>query len=103
MTKSEPKLILNLTVENSEVEEKVQIAIDKYVQQLVVKDLDSTIARIVEKRINSLIDAPSWSSDRKIQGVTLEQFVKDRTEQALINAIDEHAHYILAKKLASLI
>ena len=103
MTKSEPKLILNLTVENSEVEERVKIAIDKYVTQLVVKDLDSTIARIVEKRINSLIDAPSWSSDRKIQGVTLEQFVKDRTEQALIKTIDEHAHEILAKKLASLI
>lgn len=103
MTKSEPKLILNLTVENSEVEERVQIAIDKYVQQLVVKNLDSTIARIVEKRINSLIDAPSWSSDRKIQGVTLEQFVKDRTEQALIDAIDNHAAEILAKKIASLI
>ena len=69
MKKSEPKMILNVQIENQELEEKVKIATDKYVEQLVIKDLDATIARIVENRITKLINGKSWESERKIQGV----------------------------------
>jgi hypothetical protein len=103
MKKSEPKIILNLSIENEELEEKVKIAIDKYTEQLVLKNLDDAIAKFVDKRIDALINGRSWYSDSKIQGVSFNEFVKQRTEQALIDAIDKNAKEILAKKLASLI
>lgn len=103
MKKSEPKIILNLSIENNELEEKVKIAMDKYTEQLVLKELDDAIEKYVDGRINRLLNGRSWDSDRKINGVYFSDFVKQRTEQALIEAIDKNAKDILAKKLAQLI
>lgn len=103
MKKNEPKIILNLSIENDELEEKVKIAMDKYAEQLVLKNLDDTITKIVENRIDRLINGRNWDSDRKIQGMYFGDFVKSKTEKALTEAIEKNAKDILAKKLASLI
>lgn len=103
MKKSEPKMILNLSVDNNELEEKIKIAMDKYVEQLVVKNLDETIMKLVGRRIDNLLSASSWHNERKIQGVTLEQFVKDRTESVIEEFIDKNAKEILAKRLAEIL
>lgn len=103
MTKKEPKIILNLSFEDSELEEKVKIAMDKYAEQLVVKNLDDAIKKIVESRIEHLLSAPNWSDERKIKGVTLEQFVKDRTDSVIEQFIDKNAREILAKRLAEIL
>ena len=103
MKKTEPKMILNLSVENSELEEKIKIAMDKYAEQLIVKNLDETIMKIVNKRIDNLLSASSWNSERKIQGVTLEQFIKDRTESVIEEFVDKNAKEILAKRLAEIL
>ena len=103
MKKNDPKMILNLTIENDELEERVKIAMDKYADQLIVKNLDGAIERIVDKRIDRLINGNRWDNDAKIQGVTFDEFVKARTEKALIDAIDKNAKEILVNKLASLI
>jgi len=103
MKKSEPKMILNVAIENTELEEKVKIAMDKYMEQLILKNLDDTIVKYVSKRIDSLITGRGWDSERKIDGVYFDTFVKQKTEKALIDAIDKNAKEILAKKLAQLI
>lgn len=103
MKKSEPKIILNLSLENSELEDKVKIALDQYTEQLIVKNLDDAIAKYVDKRIDRLLKSKYWESYNKIGGVGFETFVHQRTEQALIDAIDKNAKEILAKKLAELI
>lgn len=103
MTKQNPKMILNLSVENTELEEKVKIAMDKYTEQLVLKNLDDMIVKIVEKRVNALVNGKYWDDARKINGVTLDRFVQERTEKSIEEAIDKNAKEILAKKLASLL
>lgn len=103
MKKSEPKIILNMALENAELEEKIKIAMDEYVELLVVKNLDETIIKYVNKRIDKLINGKSWESDSKIAGVSLQEFVKAKTEKTLEEAIGKHAKEILARKLASLI
>jgi hypothetical protein len=103
MKKSEPKMILNVQINNNELEEKVKIAMDKYAEQLVLKNLDNTITRIVEHRIDRLLNGPNWDSDRKIQGMYFNDFVKSKTEKALTEVIEKNAKDILAKKLASLL
>lgn len=105
MNKSNPKIILNLSIENEELENKVRIAMDEYVEKLIVKNLDDTIAKIVGNRIDKLLNGRvySWDSDRKIQGVSLEQFVKDRTEKTITEIIDKNAKEILAKRLAEIL
>ena len=103
MKKSEPKLILNLSVEETELEEKIKVAMDKYAEQLVLKNLDNTITKIVENRIDRLINGHNWDADRKIQGMYFSDFVKSKTEKVLAESIEKNAKEILAKKLASLL
>lgn len=103
MKKNEPKMILNVTIDNDELEEKVKIAMDKYAEQLILKNLDETITKIVENRIDRLINGRNWDCDRKIQGMYFGDFVRSKTEAVLVDAIEKNAKEILAKKLASLI
>ena len=103
MKKSEPKMILNVAIENTELEEKIKIAMDKYIDQLIRKDLDDVIVKYVDKRITGLLNSRGWDYDRRIDGVYFSEFVRKRTEQAIIDAIDKNAKEILAKKLAQLI
>lgn len=44
MKKSEPKMILNISLNSEEIEEKVKIAMDEYVQKAIYKNLDEEIA-----------------------------------------------------------
>ena len=36
MKKSEPKMILNVQIDNNELEEKVRVAMDKYADDLIL-------------------------------------------------------------------
>lgn len=105
MKKSEPKMILNLSIENNELEEKIKIAMDQYTEDLIRKDLDEAVAKYVEERINRLLNGNKylWDNDRKIQGMYFSDFVKSKTEQAIADVIEKNAKDILAKKLASLL
>lgn len=103
MKKSEPKLILNLQVENEEIENKVKIAMDKYVEDVVLENLDETVTKIVTDRIGKLVSADRWSPDRKIEGKTLEEYVKEATEKVISDVIDNNIKEIFARKVAEML
>lgn len=105
MKKSEPKIILNLSIENDELEDKVKIAMDKYVEDLIIKNLDDTIAKFVEKRIDNLLvqSRYSYSSDSKINGKSFYEFVKDKTEKQIEEVINKNIKDIFAKKVAEML
>lgn len=50
MKKSEPKMILNVAIENDELDEKIKIAMDQYIEKLAQKHLDDAIVKLVEKK-----------------------------------------------------
>lgn len=102
MKKSEPKMILNISLNSEEIEEKVKIAMDEYVEKVIYKNLDEEITKIVDRRIEKLVSASSWGSDRKIQGVSFEQFVKDRTEKTIGDFVEKNIKEILAKRFAEI-
>lgn len=104
MKKTDPKIILNVQLENQELEEKVRIAMDKYVEQLIIKNLDDVIAKIIEKRINSLVNSKaSWDPNRKINDMSLEQFVKAKSEKSIEEFVEKNIKEVFARKLAELI
>ena len=103
MKKSEPKMILNVAIENDELDEKIKIAMDQYIEKLAQKPLDDAIVKLVEKRVDRLINGNRWETDYKIQGMCFSDFVRSKTERALTEAIEKNIKEILAKKLTSLI
>ena len=102
MKKSEPKMILNISLNSEEIEEKVKIAMDEYAEKVTYKNLDEEITKIVDRRIERLVSTSSWGSDKKIQGVSFEQFVKDRTEKAIGDFVEKNIKEILAKRFAEI-
>lgn len=102
MKKSDSKIILNVSLTSEELKEKVKVAMDKYAENVIYKNLDEEITKIVDRRIERLVSASSWSSDRKIQGVSFEQFVKDRTEKVIESFADKNIKEILAKRFAEI-
>lgn len=103
MKKSEPKMILNVQIDNNELEEKVKIAMDKYAEDLVLKNLDNKIQRIIEMRIERLVNGDSWTNDGKIAGKSLATYVKEKSEKVIEEVIENNIKDIFAKKIASMI
>lgn len=96
-------MILNVQIDNQELEEKVKIAMDKYAEDLILKNLDSKIQRVVSARIERLINGDRWSDDSKIAGKSLESYVKDKSKKIIEEAIEKNIKDIFAKKIAEMI
>lgn len=107
MKKSETKMILNVSVVDEELEAKIEYAMDKYVQNIVIGKLDDTIIKIVKRRINQLINGCSWSDERKIKGKNLKDYIKEETNEVIENyvkeIIDEKTKEMITKKIANLL
>lgn len=102
MKKSEPKMILNISFNSEEIEEKVKIAMDEYVQKVIYKNLDEEIAKVIDKRIERLVSAPNWSNDRLINDMPFADFVKSKTEKAIGDFVEKNIKEILAKRFAEI-
>lgn len=103
MKKQDPKLIFNFQIENTEFEETVKIAMDKYAEGVIIKKLDEKIQKILENRIEKLVKADRWSPDGKINNMSLNDFIRIRTEKVIEDVIDKHIKDILAKKIAQVL
>lgn len=107
MKKSETKMILNVSVVDEELEAKIEYAMDKYVQNIVIGKLDDTIIKIVKRRVNQLINGCSWSDERKIKGKNLKDYIKEETNEVIENyvkeIIDEKTKEMITKKIANLL
>lgn len=103
MKKSEPKMILNVQIDNQELEDKVKIAMDEYAEDLVLKNLEDKIQRIVATRIDRLIKGNTWSSDGKIAGKSFETYVREQTEKTVEDVIAKQIKDIFAKKIAEML
>lgn len=103
MKKLEPKMILNVQIDNEELEEKVKIAMDEYAENLILKNLDDKIQNIINRRIEAILRGGSWNNEGKIAGQTLENYVKEKSSKIIEDAIDKHIKEIFAKKFASLL
>lgn len=96
-------MFVNIAFTDEEFEEKVKIAMDKYCNEVIYANLDEQVMKIVDKRITSLLSSNSWSSDRKIQGVSFEEFVKQRTEKAIGDFVEKNIREIMAKRFAEIL
>lgn len=103
MKKSEPKIIINLQFEETELEEKVKIAIDKYVEDLVKKNVDDAVSRVVKKRLENLLSRPSWDYDSRINNMSFADYIKKETTPKIDEYIKDNISEILSKKIASMV
>ena len=103
MKKQNPKLIFNFQMENEEFEATVATAMEKYAEDVILKELDNTIQRIVENRLEKLVTADRWSPDGKINNLSFNEFIRLKTEKVIEDIIEKHIKEILAKKIAQVL
>ena len=104
MKKSEPTMILNVAFESEELDEKVQIAMEKYVEDLMLKNLDNTIEKLVVQRVTRLVSGKfTYSPDGTLNGKSLEVFVREATNDIIEDVIEKNIKDIFAKKIAEMI
>ena len=104
MNKSESKMILNVAFESKELDEKVQIAMEKYVEDLMLKNLDNTIEKLVVQRVTRLMSSKfAYSPDGTLNGKSLEGFIKEIINATIEDVIERNIKDILAKKIAEMI
>lgn len=104
MTKSKPKMILNVQFESEEFDKQVQIAMDKYVEDLMLKNLDSAIEKYVVQRITRLIDSKfEYSADGKLNGKPMREYIREATNEVVEKAITDNIKDIFVKKVAEML
>lgn len=104
MTKSNPKMILNVQFENEELDKQIQIAMDKYVEDLMLKNLDSTIEKYVVQRITRLINGKfEYSADGKLNGKTMREYIREATNEVVEKVITDNIKDIFVKKVAEML
>ena len=86
MKKSEPKLILNLQVESEELEQKVKLAMNKYIEDVIVGNLDDEIDKIV------CIGPQAYDIATRLKYADI-----DESHIVVIPLIDEACKFIKAK------
>ncbi|MEE1050407.1 MAG: hypothetical protein U0M60_23645 [Clostridia bacterium] len=101
MKKSEPKIILNVSLEGQELEQKIKVAMDDYVEKVVFKNLDETIEKIVSKRVEQI--AAQRYGEGLIQGEYLSEYVRRRTNKIIEETVDKNINEIVAIKLSQLV
>ena len=103
MKKSESKIILNFAIKDEEFEEKVKIALDEYAEKVILKNLDDTIAKIVQNRIERLTASKPWESARIFDGKSLNTYVQEKVDLAIKETVDKNLKEILSSKIAKLL
>ena len=103
MKKQNPKLIFNFQMENPDFEATVATAMEEYAEDVILKELDTKIQKIVENRIEKLVKADRWSPEGKINNMSLNEFIRVKTETVIEDVISKHIKEILAKKIAQVL
>ena len=102
MKKTEPKIILNVQLEGQELEQKIKIAMDDYVDKVILANLDETIEKIINKRIDSIVAQRSYDGGL-VQGKNLSNYVRSRTSRVIEETIDRNIKEIMTRKLSQII
>jgi len=77
---------------------------EKYVEDLMLKNLDSTIEKLVVQRITRLVGGKfTYSPDGTLNGKSLEDYVREATNEVIKEVIDKNIKDIFAKKIAEMI
>jgi uncharacterized membrane-anchored protein YjiN (DUF445 family) len=106
MKKSQPKIILNLSLENEELEQRIKIAVDEYMEKVIEKELQADIQKAVDRVIARILKNDRWDTGSRIAGSYtlgeyIEKEVRAKTAQIAQTAIQKVVAESIAKTFTS--
>lgn len=100
MKSTDTKLILNITIEDDVLVDRINAAIDDCVKRITVKELDSAVEKIILHRLNQL---ELYPYNVRIKGQCLDTLVKEATNDGIEKMVKENITNIIQRKLASML
>ncbi len=98
MTKDDTRMFFNVSITNEEFEEHIKKAMNQYAEQVIYKNLDDCIDRIISRKANDLVRSRAY-----VKGLTVENIVRKNVENIVEKYINEHLNQIVATKLAAML
>lgn len=108
MKKTNPKLILNLNLEQAELDNKISIAIDEYINNFVCSgEADAKVAehvhKYIDKRVNNILLEKRWDNSSLIGGVSLDTYIQKIAGPKVEQAIDKIINKLISERISKII
>lgn len=88
MKKSDPKLIININLDNPDLQEKVKLAVDAYIEDTLNSHYDEAITQAVgkaiDKRLRELFEERRYTYAGQIEGEYLSDYIINILKQRLM-------------------
>lgn len=101
MKTNEPKMILSISIQEDELNQKVKQAMSAYIDKLVIKELDDTIRKFIDKRIDRLLKGDEWTNDSQLGGISFYRYVQQRISKELEAAVMESVSNVFSELVVS--
>ena len=101
MKKSDPKLIININLDNPDLQEKVKLAVDEYIEDTLNSHYDEAITQAVgkaiDKRLRELFEERRYTYAGQIEGEYLSDYiykhiktkVDEKVKAAIVSAVND--------------
>lgn len=106
MRKTDPRLIINLNITDEDFEKHIELAVDKYIANIVDSCVDEKVTNIikgyVDKKIDAILSERSYDSASLIEGRKLSSYIaciaKPKVEAVISDTIAQAVAETLANK-----
>lgn len=103
MKKSDPKLIVNLNLSSPELVEKIEFAIDEYIDSIIESKLsdrvNEKIKRYIEDKLDAVVLEKRWDNECLVDGQFLSTYVTNKVRPKVENIIEQLIQQVIANKL----
>ena len=109
MTKTDPKMIINLNISDEEFEKKIKLAVDKYIESILDscagEKVNEAIKKYVDKKIDAILAERRYDNTSLINGKYLKDHIADvarpKVNAVVSDAIAEAVSEVINSKFKS--
>ena len=106
MKRTDTKMILNLTIENTEFEQHIEKAIDKYIEDVldakVSEKVTEAVKKYIDKKIDLILSERRYDNGSLMEGKYLSDYIaklaKPKVEDVISNVIAQSVTEVLQNK-----
>ena len=107
MTRSDPKMIINLNLKDTEFEDKIKLAVDKYVESIVdgyaSEALDAALTKYIDNKIKKVVQEARYDNASLIHGKNFTKYVRELAQPKVEEIMDKLIEKMNSEKLTTLI
>ena len=107
MNRSDPKLIINLNLEDKEFEDKIKLAVDKYVESIIggyaSEAVDKALTKYIDTKIRKVMSEARYDNASLINGKYFSDYVQSLARPQVEQIMGKIVEKLISEKINQLI